>query len=93
MSMPRKSRGGCVLEEWKLAMTGRLMTDDDDLSDFEARSITLDGVTKKVFVAGAGPAVIVMTEMPGISAHVARFACWVRDAGFTVYMPRGMRGR
>jgi dienelactone hydrolase len=38
-------------------------------------------------VAGAGPAVIVMTEMPGISPQVARFARWVRDAGFTVYMP------
>jgi dienelactone hydrolase len=31
--------------------------------------------------------VIVMAEMPGISPHVARFARWVRDAGFTVYMP------
>src|SRR5512145_117842 len=28
-----------------------------------------------------------MAEMPGISPHVARFARWVRDAGFTVYMP------
>ena len=36
---------------------------------------------------GSGPAVIVMTEMPGISPQVARFARWVRDAGFTVYMP------
>ena len=34
-----------------------------------------------------GPAVIVMAEMPGISPHVARFSRWVRDAGFTVYMP------
>jgi dienelactone hydrolase len=40
-----------------------------------------------VHVAGGGPAVIVMTEMPGISPHVARFSRWVRDAGFTVYMP------
>jgi dienelactone hydrolase len=31
--------------------------------------------------------VIVMTEMPGISPQVARFARWVRDTGFTVYMP------
>jgi dienelactone hydrolase len=31
--------------------------------------------------------VIVMTEMPGISPEVARFARWVRDAGLTVYMP------
>jgi dienelactone hydrolase len=28
-----------------------------------------------------------MAEMPGISPHVARFARWVRKAGFTVYMP------
>lgn len=38
-------------------------------------------------MSGRGPAVIVMTEMPGISPHVARFARWVREAGFTVYMP------
>ena len=39
------------------------------------------------YVAGSGPAVIVMAEMPGISPQVVRFARWVRDAGFTVYMP------
>jgi dienelactone hydrolase len=60
---------------------------DDPLEDFAHRNITLDGVTKLVHVAGAGPAVIVMTEMPGISPHVARFSRWVRDAGFAVYMP------
>ncbi|WP_408952278.1 dienelactone hydrolase family protein [Lysobacter sp. Hz 25] len=59
----------------------------DPLDDFEPRTITLDGVGKRVHVAGIGPAVIVMTEMPGISPQVARFARWVRDAGFTVYMP------
>jgi dienelactone hydrolase len=63
------------------------MKQDDPLEDFERRDIALDGVAKAVHVAGAGPAVIVMTEMPGISPHVARFARWVRDAGFTVYMP------
>lgn len=60
---------------------------DDPLDDFHARSYTLEGATKRVHVSGAGPAVIVMTEMPGISPHVARFARWVRHAGFTVYMP------
>jgi len=60
---------------------------DDPLEDFESREITLDGATKVVHVAGDGPGVIVMSEMPGISPHVARFARWVRDAGFTVYMP------
>jgi dienelactone hydrolase len=68
-------------------MAQRNLTDDDLLEDFTAREITLDGVTKTVQVAGSGPAVIVMPEMPGISSHVARFARWVRDAGFTVYMP------
>jgi len=60
---------------------------DDRLSDFAARQITLNDVTKTVYVAGSGPAVIVMAEMPGISPHVARFSRWVRDAGFSVYMP------
>lgn len=59
----------------------------DDLSDFNAQEITLKGATKRVYVSGTGPGVIVMAEMPGISPHVARFARWVRDAGFTVYMP------
>lgn len=68
-------------------MPDRSMKTDDPLDDFVHRDITLDGVTKRVHVAGTGPAVIVMTEMPCISPHVARFARWVRDAGFTVYMP------
>ncbi|WP_406855227.1 dienelactone hydrolase family protein [Alsobacter sp. KACC 23698] len=68
-------------------MTRRSLAADDPLDDFEPRRITLDGITKTVHVAGAGPAVIVMAEMPGISPHVARFARWVRDAGFTVFMP------
>ncbi len=68
-------------------MPQRSMTQDDPLEDFTRRDVVIDGIAKVVYVAGAGPAVIVMTEMPGISPHVARFARWVRDAGFTVYMP------
>ncbi len=60
---------------------------DDALDDFQRRHITLLEQQKTVYVAGHGPAVIVLAEMPGISPHVARFARWVRDAGFTVYMP------
>jgi dienelactone hydrolase len=67
--------------------TNRNVDQDDPLEDFDPRVLTLEGVSKVVHVAGAGPAVIVMTEMPGISPHVARFSRWVRDAGFTVYMP------
>jgi dienelactone hydrolase len=61
--------------------------DDDPLADFDRRTVTVDDVTRTVHVAGVGPAVIVMAEMPGISPDVARFARWVRAAGFTVYMP------
>lgn len=63
------------------------VTEDDPLDDFSRREYTFHGASKRVYVTGSGPAVIVMTEMPGISPHVARFSRWVRDAGFTVYMP------
>ena len=68
-------------------MPHRSQTECDALDDFEAREISLNGVSKRVHVAGTGPAVIVLAEMPGISPYVARFARWVRDAGLTVYMP------
>lgn len=59
----------------------------DTLDDFTARPFDLLGHAKTVHVAGNGPAVLVLTEMPGISPQVARLARWIRDAGFTVYMP------
>src|SRR5256885_2961242 len=68
-------------------MRNRSIHEDDPLEDFARRETTLDGAMKVVYVAGSGPAVIVMAEMPGISPEVARFARWVRDAGFAVYMP------
>ncbi len=63
------------------------LTTPDPLSDFIKESFAAEDMTKDVYVSGHGPAVVVMTEMPGISPHVARFARWVRDTGFTVYMP------
>lgn len=63
------------------------LNEDDALEDFSIREISFEGHMKRVYIAGTGPAVIVMTEMPGISPHVARFSRWVRDAGFAVYMP------
>ena len=60
---------------------------DDPLLDFEQQELTFDDETMRVYVAGSGPAVVVMTEMPGITPLVARFARMVRDAGFTVWMP------
>lgn len=67
--------------------TGPTGREDDPLDDFERREMTFEGIARPVYVAGRGPAVIVMPEMPGISPHVARFARWVRDAGFTVHLP------
>ncbi|WP_427889938.1 dienelactone hydrolase family protein [Kribbella sp. GL6] len=63
------------------------MTRDDPLEDFAHRVVEVDGVAKTVHVTGTGPAVVVMPEMPGISPDVARLARWVRDAGFTVFVP------
>jgi hypothetical protein len=55
-------------------MTKRSMQEDDPLEDFAHRETTLDDVTKIVHMAGSGPAVIVIAEIPGISRHVARFS-------------------
>ncbi|MEM7408670.1 MAG: dienelactone hydrolase family protein [Myxococcota bacterium] len=68
-------------------MTDANARGDDDLHDFEPREVEALGATRRVYVTGRGPAVLVMSEMPGISPEVARFARWVRDAGFSVYMP------
>ncbi|MFF8410109.1 dienelactone hydrolase family protein [Streptomyces omiyaensis] len=68
-------------------MTSGQKQDDDPLDDFGRRDVEVEGVGKRVYVSGAGPAVVVMPEMPGISPDVARFARWVRDAGFAVYVP------
>jgi dienelactone hydrolase len=65
----------------------QIADDDDTLNDFGRIEYTHGDDTKLVYRSGTGPAVIVMTEMPGITPHVARFARWVRDAGFTVWMP------
>jgi dienelactone hydrolase len=59
----------------------------DSLEDFTRRSVTLNNLERAVFVSGDGPGVIIMHEVPGITPEVARFARWVRDAGFRVYLP------
>lgn len=57
------------------------------LSDYTPTEFTHECKTKPVYVRGHGPAVIVMHEIPGITPEVVRFADWVVDAGFRVYMP------
>ena len=68
-------------------MSEQLVIHPEPLTDFEKRSVTLLGDTKDVYVMGEGPAVIVMSEMPGIYSLVADFARRVCAAGFSVYMP------
>ncbi len=59
----------------------------DPLSDFDRIELSFNDDAKVTYTCGSGPGVVVMTEMPGITPAVARFARWVRDAGFTVWMP------
>ncbi|MFN2377416.1 MAG: dienelactone hydrolase family protein [Candidatus Binatia bacterium] len=57
------------------------------LSEYQATEFSHDGNAKPVYVRGQGPAVIVIHEIPGITPKVVRFADWVVDAGFRVWMP------
>ncbi len=54
---------------------------------FEQDTLNLQGVARDVYRAGRGPAVIVMSEIPGITPAVAGFAQRLVDAGYTVFMP------
>lgn len=54
---------------------------------FAATSLEFEGTARCVYRAGTGPAVIVMSEIPGITPQVAGFAQKVVEAGHTVFMP------
>ena len=56
------------------------------LPGFTDTPFTHDGITRTVFRRGAGPGVIVMPEIPGITPAVAGFAERVAAAGFTVFV-------
>jgi dienelactone hydrolase len=57
------------------------------LEGFSPFSFESGGTTRTVYTRGAGPGVVVMHEVPGITPPVARFAARVADAGFRVYLP------
>lgn len=57
------------------------------LSDYRKTEFEFEGSRKPLYVRGDGPAVIVIHEIPGITPKVVRFADWVCEAGFRVYMP------
>jgi dienelactone hydrolase len=58
-----------------------------ELDGFEATTFTHDGKEREVFRRGNGPAVIVITEVPGITPSVAAFGRRVADGGFTAVLP------
>lgn len=57
------------------------------LDDFELDSFTANGATNPIYRRGTGPAVIVITEMPGITPVVLGFANRVVDIGCSVVLP------
>ncbi|MBK8258358.1 MAG: dienelactone hydrolase family protein [Polyangiaceae bacterium] len=58
-----------------------------EIEGFSCAPFTYEGKTRDVYRKGQGPAVIVMTEIPGITPAVIRFAERVVADGFTVFMP------
>jgi dienelactone hydrolase len=59
----------------------------DQLSDFTREPFAADGKTKDIYRQGDGPAVIVISEIPGITPGVAGFARKVAARGMTAVMP------
>ncbi|MFO0759977.1 MAG: dienelactone hydrolase family protein [Byssovorax sp.] len=57
------------------------------LPGFSDAPFTHEGQTRKVYRKGTGPGVLIMTEIPGITPPVMRFAERVADEGFTVFLP------
>ena len=57
------------------------------LDGFDRTTFAHDGTERDVYRAGAGPAVVVMAEIPGITPAVLSFARRVVDVGCTVWLP------
>ena len=57
------------------------------LDGYTETTFTFEGKTRAVFRRGAGPAVLVISEIPGITPLVADFGRRVAEAGFTAVLP------
>ncbi|WP_437938232.1 dienelactone hydrolase family protein [Sorangium sp. So ce341] len=68
---------------------------EGDLATFQRERVTHHGETRDVYRKGKGPAVLVLTEMPGISPQVLGFADRVVALGCTAVLPNlfGIAGR
>ncbi|GAC1586296.1 MAG: dienelactone hydrolase family protein [Acidimicrobiales bacterium] len=60
----------------------------DALEGFTKSTFTAEGKTRDVYRTGTGPAVIVMSEIPGITPKVAEFGRKVAAIGCTAVLPR-----
>ena len=58
-----------------------------DLTTFERGTFASDGASHDMYHKGSGPAVIVITEMPGLSPMVLGFADRIAAAGCSVVLP------
>jgi len=57
------------------------------LDGFDSFTVADGGAARTVYTRGAGPGVVVMHEIPGITPQVAAFARRVAADGFRVYLP------
>lgn len=60
----------------------------DDLSDYETTTFQESGHTRTLFRKGTGPAVLVISEIPGITPEVAGFGRKVASRGMTAVLPQ-----
>lgn len=58
-----------------------------EIAGWQRGIFTAAGITHETYRKGAGPGVLVIHEIPGITPSVLRFAEEVVSAGFTVLMP------
>ncbi|HWJ97010.1 MAG TPA: dienelactone hydrolase family protein, partial [Acidimicrobiales bacterium] len=57
------------------------------LDGYVEGTFTFEGKERTVFRRGEGPAVLVISEIPGITPLVADFGRRVAEAGFTAVLP------
>ena len=58
-----------------------------DLPGFERFDFTAGGVSKPVYRAGTGPAVVLIHELPGMVPECVELGRKSAAEGYTVYMP------
>jgi dienelactone hydrolase len=64
------------------------MAGHDALEGYTRTTFVADGKARDVFVTGSGPAVVVVSEIPGITPRVAEFGRRVAAVGCTAWLPR-----